>query len=103
MKHQGDRVAVWESFFSQPDRSRGSLRSTRCGPRAATGLLTRELSQFRVTRILFCMFCIHILLNIIILTVSRAVGLGNELSKSTVIGVYKVIDDMRVCKTKPDF
>lgn len=33
-----------------------------------------ELSQLRVTRILFCMFCIHILLNIIFLTVSQAVG-----------------------------
>lgn len=48
------------------------------------------------------MFCIHTLLNIIFLTVPQAVGLGNELSKSTVISVYKVIDDMRASKIKPD-
>lgn len=46
------------------------------------------------------MFCINVGRNIIILTLSHAVALGNELSKFTVIGIYTKIDDMRARKNK---
>lgn len=77
MKHQRDRVAGWESFFQLTWQVTGEVWDSPGVAREQQRVfLHNTLPTMRI-------ICIHVLLNIIIVTLSPAVGLENELSNST--------------------
>lgn len=104
MKHQGDRVAVWESFWPIWLVTEAVWDSPGVAQEQQWVFWLNKFTSSKYRRAFsLCLSCINLGRDIVILTQSHAVALGNELSKFTVIGIYIKIDDMRARKTKPDF